>query len=240
MTRKQRVSMALWLISFAPGAQAQPEPLVVDPGGPGRAPSDAIVLFDGKNLAEWAHEDGSPAKWTIAGGVLVCKSGTGHLYSKRRHGSAQIHVEFSTPLMAEATSQARGNSGVYLQNRYEIQILDSYRNPTYAVGAAGAVYGQYAPLVNPSRPPGQWQTYDIIFHAATCGPDGKVTRPGTVTLLYNGVLVQDHVTLKGVTGGGAGDDLCQPGPLMLQDHFHPNVKETFLRFRNIWFRPLPD
>jgi hypothetical protein len=142
--------------------------------------------------------------------------------------------------MPQAKGQARANSGVYLQSRYEIQVLDSYQNPTYANGSCGALYGQYAPLVNVSRPPGQWQTYDIILHAPQCGADGKVVKSGTLTLLQNGVLAQDHVAIKGVTPGADPGDVCQPAALRLQDHFHPDVKETFMRFRNIWYRPLVD
>ncbi len=216
----------------------QPKPVV--PGAlPGQPPSDAVVLFDGKGVEEWVYRDGRAAQWPVVEGVLVSKSGTGNIYSKRKFASAQIHVEFAIPNMPAAHGQARGNSGVYLQGRYEIQILDSFNNPTYANGSAGALYGQYAPLVNVSRPPGEWQTYDIVFHAPVCAPDGKPAAPGTVTVLYNGVLVQDHVAIRGRTTGGDETDVCQTGPLMLQDHYHPDVKETFMRFRNIWVRPLP-
>jgi hypothetical protein len=169
---------------------------------------------------------------------MTSKSGTGDIFTKRKIGSAQIHVEFATPLMPDAKSQARGNSGVYLQGRYEVQVLDSFQNPTYANGSCGALYGQYAPLVNACRPPEQWQSYDIIFHAPACSADGTVTAPGTLTLLHNGVLVQDHVIIKDVTGGAQKSSVCEPGPLRLQDHYHPDVKETFMRFRNIWYRPL--
>ncbi len=216
----------------------EPQPPLVDPGGGGKAPSDAVVLFDGSSAAEWVHRDGSPAKWPIVNGALTCKSDTGHIFSKRKFRDAQIHVEFAIPDMPTARDQAKGNSGVYIHGRYEIQVLDSYKNPTYANGSCGALYGQYAPLVNASRPPEQWQTYDIVFHAPKCGSDGKVTGPATLTLLHNGVLVQDHVTVKGSTAGGEEAKACEAGPLMLQDHYHPDVKETFMRFRNIWYRPL--
>jgi hypothetical protein len=218
------------------------QPKVVTPGAqPGQPPSDAIVLFDGKDVAQWAYKDGRPAAWPIVDGVLTCKSGTGNIYTKQKFASAQIHVEFATPYMPNAHGQARGNSGVYLQGRYEIQILDSFNNPTYSNGSAGSLYGQYAPLVNVTRPPGQWQNYDIIFHAPICGKSGadrKITTPGTVTVLQNGVLVQDHVTIQGRTTSSDDTDPCEDGPLMLQDHFHPDVKETFMQFRNIWIRPL--
>ena len=220
------------------GAQQEPQPRVVDPGKRGAPPSDAIVLFDGKDMNEWTSEDGRPAAWPVSDGVMTCKSGTGDIYTKRKFGSAQIHVEFATPSMPNATSQARGNSGVYLQGRYEVQVLDSFDNPTYPNGSCGALYGKSAPLVNACRPPEQWQTYDIIFHAPACAADGTVTAPGTLTLLHNGVLVQDHVPINGVSGGAQKGSICEPGPLRLQDHFHPDVKETFMRFRNIWYRPL--
>jgi hypothetical protein len=238
--RKNLVLLALAAVAGS-GARAQePQPRVVDPGKPGRPPSDAVVLFDGKDASHWVHSEGEPAKWPVVEGALTCKSGTGDIFSRPKIGSAQIHLEFAIPSMPGAKDQAKGNSGVYLQGRYEIQILDSYRNPTYPTGSCGALYGQYAPLVNASRPPEQWQSYDIIFHAPRCGPDGKVATPGTLTLLHNGVLVQDHVTIKIAPGGSPRYNPCEPGPLMLQDHYHPDVKETFMRFRNIWYRPFDD
>ena len=227
------------LAMAAGGAQDGAQPRVVAPAKEAAAPpSDAIVLFDGRNLDEWVHRGGQPARWALARGAMVCNSGTGDVYSRRKIASAQIHVEFAVPHMPNAHDQARGNSGVYLQGRYEIQVLDSYRNPTYPNGACAALYGQYAPLVNASRPPEEWQSYDMVFHAPQCGSDGKVALPATLTLFHNGVLVQDHVTIKSPTAGNSGGALCEPAPLMLQDHYHPDVKETFMRFRNIWYRPL--
>lgn len=216
-----------------------PQPPVVTVGMlPGQPPSDAVILFNGRNSQEWVNKDGRPSEWPIVDGTLACKSGTGNIYTRRKFGDAQIHIEFATPLMPQAHGQARANSGVYLQGRYEIQILDSFNNPTYANGSCGALYGQYAPLVNVCRPPKQWQSYDIIFHAPRCGVDKTITEPGTVTVLQNGVLVQDHVTIKGRTTSSDDTDPCTDGPLMLQDHRHPDVKETFMQFRNIWIRPL--
>lgn len=232
-------SSFLWLL-VAAMAQPQPQPRVVDPGKPGQPPADAVVLFDGKDLSEWTQTNGKPAQWAIEKGEIVCKSGAGHIVTRRKIGSAQIHVEFSTPNMPQAKDQAKGNSGVYVQGRYEIQILDSYKNPTYPTGSCGAIYGQYAPLVNASRPPEQWQTYDIVFHAPKCEGAGKVVRPGTMTIFHNGVLIQDHAALKGTTSEGATESVCTAGPLLLQDHFHPDVKETFMRFRNIWYRALEE
>lgn len=229
------VGIALGAIAMA----AEPQPRVVTPGKAAFAPpSDAIVLFGGSDLSEWVHRDGRPAQWNVKDGEIVCKSGSGDIYTKRKFGSAQIHVEFNIPPMPQVKDQARGNSGVYLEGRYEIQVLDSYQNPTYPNGSAGALYGQYAPLVNASRPPGEWQTYDIVFHIPKCDAEGKLTQPGTLTLFHNGVLVQDHVTIKSRTAGSNANSVCEPGPLMLQDHYHPDVKETFMRFRNVWYRPL--
>lgn len=210
---------------------------VVDPGGPGKAPSDAVILFDGRDLSHWVHENGAPARWTLESGEMVCKTGTGDIHSREKFRSAQIHVEFNTPDMPNAHGQARANSGVYIQGRYEIQILDSYRNPTYAMGSAGSVYQQHDPLVNACRPPGQWQTYEIIFHAPQC-TGTKVTVPARVTILQNGVLIQDDADITGPTGEGARDNACEAGPLKLQDHKHPDVTATYMRFRNIWLRPL--
>ncbi|MCB9384360.1 MAG: DUF1080 domain-containing protein [Bryobacterales bacterium] len=221
------------LLSAADG----PQPPAIDPGGPGKAPSDAVILFDGKDLSAWLGKDGGPAKWAVENGQMVCKTGTGNIHTKQKFGSAQLHVEFATPNQADAKGQAKGNSGVYLQGRYEIQVLDSYNNPTYANGSAGAVYGQSAPAVNASRQPEQWQSYDIIFHAPKCYGN-QVIAPGTVTILHNGVLIQDHFPMTGPTPGGQATELCQPGPLMLQDHTHPDVANTALRFRNLWIRPL--
>ena len=238
---KCRIIAVGLLMAFACEAQHDdgPQPTVVTAGKlPGQPPSDAVILFDGKDIAQWVYKDGRAASWPIVNGILTCKSGTGNIYTRRKFGSAQIHVEFSTPEMPNAHGQAGANSGAYLQGRYEIQILDSFNNPTYAIGSSGAVYGQYAPLVNVSRPPGEWQSYDIIFHAPKCGADHKVAIRGTVTVLYNGVLVQDGVAVQGRTTSSDDTDPCDDGPLMLQDHYHPSVKETFMQFRNIWIRPL--
>jgi len=232
--------LAAAVLSSAPPQAIDQQPRVVVPGAlPGQPPSDAIMLFDGSSAGQWVYRDGRPAQWPVVDGALVSKSGTGNIYSRQKFGSLQIHVESATPSMPNAHGQARANSGVYLQGRYEIQILDSYNNPTYSNGSAGALYGQYAPLVNVSRPPTEWQTYDIIFHAPKCGADRKIATPGTVTVLYNGVLVQDNVTIRGRTTSSDDTDPCEDGPLMLQDHYHPDVKETFMQFRNIWVRPIP-
>jgi hypothetical protein len=221
-----------------------PQPPVVDPGGPDRAPSDAIVLFDGKDLSNWVMADGQPAAWAVQNGVMLCRTGAGDLSSRLRFRSAQIHLEFNVPAMPEQSGQARGNSGVMLHDRTnEIQILDSYQNPTYADGVCGALYGVAPPLVNAYRRPGEWQTYDIIFHAPHCGPGGQVQTSGSLTVLRNGVLVQDHVPDAPRSG------CVEEGPLILQDHngfggrrvtpsMHMKAPITPVRFRNVWLRRL--
>jgi hypothetical protein len=230
----------LTILLFAGRILAQlPEPAVIDPGSSDKAPSDAIVLFNGSALTEWRHTDGNPAKWLLDSGHLVCKSGTGDLITRREFGSAQIHLEFNVPDMPTQSGQRKGNSGLFIQGRYEIQILDSYRNPTYAAGSAGAIYGQSVPLVNVSRPPGQWQSYDVLYRAPECGEDGQVVRAPIVTVLHNGVLIQDAVRLTGPTPGGD-SNVCRPGPILLQDHYIKEVGDTPVRFRNIWVRPLPE
>ena len=232
-------AMLLGMMLYAQRGGDGPQPRVVKAGDlPGQPPSDAIVLFDGKGSSEWVYAAGRASEWPIVDGALACKSGTGNIYTRRQFGDAQIHVEFATPYMPQAHGQARANSGVYLQGRYEIQILDSVDNPTYANGSCGALYGQYAPLVNVCRPPKQWQTYDIVFHAPRCRADKTISEQGTVTVLQNGVLVQDHVKILGRTTSSDDTDPCTDGPLMLQDHKHPDVKETFMQFRNIWIRSL--
>jgi hypothetical protein len=178
----------------------------------------------------------------------------GDIQSIEKFGSAQIHLEFNVPYMPNEKGQFRGNSGVILQGRYEIQILDSYQNPTYADGSCGALYGQSAPQVNASRRPGEWQTYDIVFHAPSCAPDGTAQAPGSLTLLHNGVLVQDHVPVawrgggrrgaagvRGVPAAAAapGPGCADEGPLLLQDHSgFKNPPVTTMKFRNIWLRRL--
>jgi len=219
----------------------RPLPTVIDPetpstqDSPGRPPSDAVVLFDGKDLSKWAHKDGSPAKWKVENGYFEVVPKTGYIYTREAFGDCQLHVEFSEPAPPKGEDQDRGNSGVFLQGLYETQVLDSYQSKTYADGQAGAIYGQYPPLVNASRPPGQWQSYDIVFHGPRFEKDGKLLRPARVTVLHNGVLVQDNVELTGPTAHGKRPPYePQPEklPLALQDHNHP------VRYRNIWVREL--
>ncbi len=212
-------------------ADKNSEPALVNPGPIGGPPSDAIVLFGGKDLSRWKGKGDSEARWTVADGCMITNR-TGNIFTKEEFGDVQLHVEWATPTEIKGKGQGRGNSGVYLQGRYEIQVLDSYQNSTYTNGQAGAFYGKFAPLVNPCRKPGEWQTYDIIFHAPKPAADGKEVIPGSFTVLYNGVLVQDHVPVKGSTTAAAFKGAVPRGPIMLQDHGNP------IRYRNIWIRPL--
>jgi hypothetical protein len=208
------------------------EPRVIDPGPP---PSDAIVLFDGKDLSQWQSErNGGPVKWEVQDGVATV-NGTGSIATRQGFGDCQLHIEWASPAVVKGNGQGRGNSGVYLSGRYEIQVLDSYNNKTYYHGQAGAVYKQHAPLVNACRKPGEWQSYDIVYHAPRFDADGQLSKPGTVTVLQNGVLIQDNVQIMGATGpSGAPKYKAHPlkQPLALQDHGNP------VRYRNIWIREL--
>jgi hypothetical protein len=219
----------------------RPLPAVVDPGSastqdsPGKPPSDATILFDGTDLSKWQHKDGTPAKWKVENGYAEVIPKSGFLYTKQSFGDCQLHVEFREPTPPHGESQERGNSGVFLMGLYEIQVLDSYENKTYADGQAAAVYGQYPPLVNASRPPGQWQWYDIVFHGPRFDAAGKLLRPARVTVFHNGVLVQDNVEPSGPTEHGERPPYkthAEKLPLGLQDHNNP------IRFRNIWIREL--
>ncbi|MFN8573198.1 MAG: DUF1080 domain-containing protein [Gemmatimonadaceae bacterium] len=216
----------------------RPKPRKVQPGGVvGQAPSDAVVLFDGKDLSQWASKDGSPPKWAVRDGYFETVPGAGPLVTKRAFGDAQIHVEWASPTTDAGSGQNRGNSGVYMMGLYEVQVLDSYTNETYADGQAASLYGQHPPLVNASRPTGEWQSYDIIFHQPRFDAKGAVTARARLTVLHNGVLVQDNAELWGPTNWLHYDPYkAHPRelPIMLQDHDHP------VRFRNIWLRPLPD
>jgi hypothetical protein len=236
-TIKQAVSMALVLSGLAlsspgVGAAAQVgEPPVVDPGPVGGPPSDAVVLFDGKDLSQFRSQGGGEPKWRLIDGCVETTQ-TGGLFSKEEFGDCQLHVEWASPAVVKGEGQGRGNSGVYLQGRYEIQVLDSYQNKTYSNGQAGAFYGHNAPLVNACRKPGEWQAYDIIFHAPKAQPDGTV-KPGFFTVLHNGVLIQDHVPVGGQSTTAAPlSGVVDKAPLFLQDHGNP------VRYRNIWIRRL--
>jgi hypothetical protein len=222
----------------------QPLPTVVTPGDkPGAPPSDAVVLFDGSAdsfSANWTDTKGGPSKWKVVDGAMESVRRAGYVQSKEKFGSCQLHIEWASPAKVQGDGQGRGNSGVFLMGTYEIQVLDSYENQTYADGQAGALYGRSKPLVNASRKPGKWQSYDIIFHRPLFDKEGKVTRRATFTVLHNGVLIQDHTVLSGGTGWrgphAASEYKAHPDkmPLSMQDHGNP------VRFRNIWVRPLED
>ena len=206
-----------------------PEPKVVDPGDATRPPSDAIVLFDGKDLSRW--EGGN--EWIVRDGYCIAQKTS--ITTRQAFGSCQLHLEWAAPEKIEGQGQGRGNSGVYLMNNYEVQILDSYNNPTYYDGQCGAIYKQYPPLVNACRKPGQWQTFDIVFEAPQFDKSGKVVRPAFVTVFHNGVLIQNHVELQGTTAWDRPPQYTAHPPklpLMLQFHGNP------VRFRNIWIREL--
>ena len=214
----------------------RPTPPLVGPGSAGGPPSDAIVLF-GADLSQWRMKDGAPAKWKVEKGYIEIVPGSGDLVTARAFGDCQLHLEWASPAVPKGEGQERGNSGVYLMGRYEVQVLDSYRNRTYADGQAAAIYGQFPPLVNASRAPGEWQQYDIVFHRPRFGQDGKLVTPARMTVFHNGVLVQDDVELLGATvHAQRATYAAHPDrlPLMLQDHGNP------VRYRNIWLRELPE
>jgi len=209
---------------------ARPHPPVVTPAAqPGGAPSDAVVLFAGQDLAHWTP---SRQPWKVENGYLEVVPNAGDLTTKEKFGDVQLHVEWATPTVVRGNSQNRGNSGIFLQGRYEVQVLDSYDNPTYADGQAGAIYGQWPPLANPARKPGEWQSYDIVFEAPRFDGE-KLLTPAYVTVFLNGVLMHNRKEIMGPTVHRA---LAHYAPqpledsLVLQDHQHP------VRYRNIWIR----
>ncbi len=222
--------------------RTRPLPPVIAPPTPstqervGKAPSDAVVLFDGHDLSQWASLDGSPARWIVSDGYLQSVKGSGYIRTLQNFGDCQLHVEWATPVPASGDGQDRGNSGVFFGlDRYEVQVLDSFANPTYADGSAAAVYGQYPPLVNASRKPGEWQTYDIVYTAPRFDAEGKLLSKARMTVFHNGVLVQNNVELTGPTGWlerAPYSPHPEKQPLSLQDHGNP------VRFRNIWVREL--
>lgn len=222
--------------------RTRPLPPVVAPGHAssptqvGQAPSDAVVLFAGDDLSQWVAMNGSPTRWVVKDGAMECVPGSGYIRTLRCFGDAQVHLEFATPAKVEGSSQGRGNSGVFFGlTRYEIQVLDSYQNPTYADGSCASIYNQYPPLVNASRPPGEWQSFDILWTAPRFDADGRLVSPARVTLFHNGVLVHHNAELIGNTGWVTrGPYRAHPEklPLALQDHGNP------VRYRNIWVREL--
>ena len=218
----------------------RPQPPVVTPGTegcnaePGQPPSDAVVLFDGSSLDGWVAQDGGAAQWTVTKDYMEVVPGTGSIRTREQIGDCQLHLEFASPSVAEGDSQGRGNSGVFLMGRYEIQVLDCYDNLTYPDGTTGAIYGQYPPLVNACRKPGEWQMYDIIWVAPRFDGDALASE-ARVTVLLNGIVLQHDQALLGVTAHKV-VTTYEPhppaGPLQLQDH------NDLVRFRNIWYRPM--
>ncbi len=246
------LAAAIGLMAAAP-AQNRPEdtevwtpdPAKVEPAATaGQSPSDAIVLFDGDDLDQWVSaRDRSPAGWTVAGGVLTVNKARGNIETLRTFHDYQLHLEWRIPADIDGTGQGRGNSGVFLASTgpgdegYEVQILDSYDAATYVNGQAASVYKQHPPLVNASRRPGEWQTYDIVWRAPVFGADGALVSPATVTVLHNGVLVQENAVLAGETVyiGKPAYRAHGAAPIKLQAHGDPSAP---ISFRNIWLREL--
>ncbi len=213
----------------------KPVPPVVTPGENSAPPSDAIVLFDGTDLSLWRHDDGSDVKWKLENGAMTVVEKAGAIFTKKAFGDVQLHIEWRTPAEVNKDGQGRGNSGVFLQSRYEVQVLDSYENQTYSNGMTGSIYKQHIPLVNASRKPGEWQSYDLVYIAPRFAADGSVLKPAYITVFHNGVLIQNHVEIKGTTVYRGEPEYKQhklKEPLMLQDHKDP------VSFRNIWVREL--
>ncbi|MCU0352419.1 MAG: DUF1080 domain-containing protein [Cytophagales bacterium] len=213
----------------------EPQVRVVTPGNGTAAPSDAIVLLDGKDLSKWeSAKDGSAPKWELKDGAMTVVRGTGDVRTKDKFGDFQLHIEWRAPEKVESQGQGRGNSGIFLQDRYELQVLDSYQSRTYSNGQAGSIYKQTPPLVNAMRKPGEWQVYDIIYTAPRFKEDGSVFSPARVTVLHNGVLIQNNFEIKGPTEyiGLPNYKAHSEAPIRLQDHGNP------VSYRNIWIRKL--
>lgn len=212
-----------------------PEPAKVAPGKtPGAPPADATILFDGKDLSKWVNEKGETPEWIISNGIVSVKPGAGSIYTKEHFGDCQLHVEFRSPAPEQYNGQDRGNSGIILMGRYEVQVLDGDNNPTYVNGMVGSIYKQIAPLVNAYTKNGEWQVYDIYWKAPKFGTAGQLETPAMVTVVLNGILVQNNYVLKGHTPYVGLPEYTAHGrlPLMLQDH------GTGVSFRNIWIRNL--
>lgn len=198
-----------------------------------KPPAKAVVLFNGSDVSNWTRRDGSPAGWTVEGGELCVVPGTGDIMTQDLQLDQALHLEFRCPDMPEATGQHKGNSGVFITGRYEIQVLDSFGWEVPGLGDCGAIYNQHAPLVNACKPALQWQTYDVFFRAARVEASGQVTEKVRMTVLHNGLVIHNNVELPGVTGAPLDEIEGTPGPLLLQDH------GNLVRYRNIWLVPLP-
>jgi hypothetical protein len=246
---QRSLSFLLMLISAAAFSQTTPreqldpkvtevwdlKPVKVTPGtNPGEAPSDAIVLFDGKDLSKWSTLAGADAKWDVADGSFTVAKGTGDIKTKQTFGDIQLHIEWRAPSVVIGEGQGRGNSGIFLQERYELQVLDSYESVTYSNGQAGSMYKQSIPLVNACRKPGEWQTYDVIYNAPRFSENGRVIVPAYITVIHNGVIIQNHTQINGPTEF-RGQPVYQShgkASIKLQDHGNP------VSYRNIWVREL--
>jgi hypothetical protein len=213
----------------------EPVPEVITPGVENAPPSDAIILFSGMDLSSWESYSGNSAPWEVSDGVMTVEPHSGGIQTKQSFGDCQLHIEWRTPEIIVGEGQGRGNSGIFLMGRYEVQVLDSYNNLTYPNGQAGSIYKQHIPLVNACRAPGEWQSYDIIFTAPVFNEDGTVKKPARATVLHNGVLIQNNVKIQGSTvyiGEPEYESHPDQLPLSLQDHGNP------VSYRNIWIREL--
>jgi hypothetical protein len=224
-------ALLLWGVGAGAEDKKEDSPVGTPP------PKGAVVLLNGKSLDGWTKRDGKPAEWKVEDGYVQCAPGKGDIMTKEKFGpDFELHAEFWLPLMKDAKGQARANSGVFLQGRYEIQVLDSYMNETYANGSVGALYGIIAPDLEAQmkavKPPEQWNAYDITFHAPRVDEKGKVTENGRVTVKLNGITLIDDGKFDKVTGGAIDEKLGEPGPILLQDHGNT------VRYRNIWLKPL--
>ena len=212
-----------------------PKPKKVTPGvSYGEAPSDAIVLFDGKDLSKWESAKEGEAKWEVKDGAFTEVKGAGDIKTKQTFGDIQLHIEWREPTSSTGEGQARGNSGIFFAEKYELQVLDSYESPTYSNGQAGSIYKQHMPLVNATRKAGEWQTYDVVFNAPRFSEGGSLISPARITVLHNGVVVQNNTSIWGSTNyrGLPAYEPHGKGSIRLQDHGNP------VSFRNVWVREL--
>ena len=212
----------------------EPEPPVVTPGTGTLPPSDAIVLFDGSDFSQWIDRKGETPKWKIENRAMTVVKKTGAVFTKQKFANCQLHIEFRTPAIVKGKGQGRGNSGIFFQNRYELQVLDSYENKTYSNGQCGSIYKQNIPLINACRKPGEWQTYDVIYTAPIFNEDNALIAPARITVFQNSVLILNNVEIKGNSAfrGKPSYEAHDKAPLQLQDHGNP------VSYRNIWIREL--